>query len=261
MYLSKLLLLVSPIFPFDDTCIANLNTTDVVACNNEHDAGFVETEEAFGRNIQSCQSDFCAFLDYAASEGPMGMCSCGIVFCSNAAYRAPTMCDEGNEYLLSLAHLIKCTLDAAQEAFRQRKEIISAKNDSQVKEDGDASQSCQDLVSCEESVLKSATKAWATRYCSRYIDLMLSPEISPNGEYAWIEECGIDHPTVAPLTALCMDVFSSNVIDEGAGIITYLDSGVPVGTIEANAAPSSATTYVFTGVAGLFLSSVAMLYI
>lgn len=259
MYLSQLLLFASPVFPLDDTCTKSLNTSDVVACNNEHDAAFVKIEDAFGRNIESCQSDFCASLDYAASQGPMGMCSCGIVFCSNAAYRAPTMCDEGEEYLLSLAHLVKCTVDAAREAFRQRKEIISAKNDSQVNEGGDASQSCQDLVSCEENVLKSVTKGWATRYCSRYIDLMLSPEISPNGEYAWIEQCGIDHPAVTPLIALCMDVFSSNVIDEYAGIITYLDPDVPEGTLGAKAVPSSATTYGFAGVAGLFLSSVVML--
>eukprot|EP00985_Skeletonema_marinoi_P013260 scaffold6551_cov77-Skeletonema_marinoi.AAC.1 len=134
----------SPIFPFDDACFASINITDAGACNSGHDAAFVEIEEEFDRNFESCQSGFCASLDYAPSEGPMGMCSCGIVFCSNAAYRAPTVCDEGEEYLLSLAQLVKCTADAAKDASQKRKDVISVNNEASPKEGRDASQSCQE---------------------------------------------------------------------------------------------------------------------
>uniref|UniRef100_A0A7S2LRM5 Uncharacterized protein n=1 Tax=Skeletonema marinoi TaxID=267567 RepID=A0A7S2LRM5_9STRA len=266
MYLNKLLSFASPIFPFDDACFASINITDAGACNNGHVAAFVEIEEEFDRNFESCQSGFCASLDYAPSEGPMGMCSCGIVFCSNAAYRAPTVCDEGEEYLLSLAQLVKCTVDAAKDASQKRKDVvITVNNEAPAKEGRDASQSCQeDVVACEEDVLKSVTKSWATRYCFNYIEKMLSPEISPSGEYAWMEECGTDHPTLTPLISLCMEVFSSNVIDEDEGIITYIDTEKPEGTPQATAEPSSATTYAFASasVAGwLFLSPIAMLYI
>mmetsp|Transcript_34608 Transcript_34608/g.50935 ORF Transcript_34608/g.50935 Transcript_34608/m.50935 type:complete len:285 (+) Transcript_34608:3-857(+) len=266
MYLNKLLSFASPIFPFDvdDACFASINITDVGACNNGHNAAFVEIEEEFDRDFESCQSGFCASLDYAPSEGPMGMCSCGIVFCSNAAYRAPTMCDEGEEYLLSLAQLVKCTVDAAKDASQKRKDVVTSVNkEAPPKEGRDASQSCQeDVVACEEDVLKSVTKSWATRYCFNYIEKMLSPEISPNGEYAWMEECGIDHQTLTPLIALCMEVFSSNIIDDDEGLISNLDSEMPEGTPQAKAEPSSANTYALASVAGwVFLSPIAMLYI
>mmetsp|Transcript_27392 Transcript_27392/g.35235 ORF Transcript_27392/g.35235 Transcript_27392/m.35235 type:complete len:119 (+) Transcript_27392:484-840(+) len=97
-----------------------------------------------------------------------------------------------------------------------------------------------------------------------YIDKMLSPEISPSGEYAWMEECGTDHPTLTPLISLCMEVFSSNIIDGDEGLLANLDSEMPEGTPQAKAVPSSATTYAFASasVAGwLFLSPIAMLYI
>eukprot|EP00984_Skeletonema_dohrnii_P029018 scaffold19310_cov85-Skeletonema_dohrnii-CCMP3373.AAC.2 len=73
MYLNKLLSFASPIFPFDvdDACFASINITDAGACNNGHNAAFVEIEEEFDRDFESCQSGFCASLDYAPSEGPM----------------------------------------------------------------------------------------------------------------------------------------------------------------------------------------------
>eukprot|EP00797_Seminavis_robusta_P021192 Sro328_g118710.2 (441) ;mRNA; r:58820-60142 len=151
-----------------------------------------ELERVTNEGIAACGKTFCQSLAYAPNQGNVGVDDNGFLFCWEgtdlaAGYRAPTQCDEGNNYMEAMRSYTQCTIGVSRSVSEQRR---TASIDAESAGAGASLEACGTVIECDAKTLESITPEWGTRFCVNFFKALTHPVNDPDGEFAWVAECG-----------------------------------------------------------------------